>query len=81
MTACSFSASTAHISDVKVGTSRDMTTQAQFDKSFDRKNDSDVSVSYTPPTAGWPAGTYKIDAVLTEDGDKRDEKSAEFTFQ
>jgi hypothetical protein len=123
-TACSFSASTAHISDLKVGTSEDVTTQAssfgktdtiyatahvanapfkttltwhliaekvegqppnltiaQFDKSFDLTNDSDVNMRYTPPTAGWPTGTYKLDAVLTEDGNKRDEKAVEFTIQ
>jgi hypothetical protein len=123
-TACSFSASTAHISDLKVGTSKDMTTQAttfgktdtiyamahvanapfkttltwhlicvkvagqppnatitQLDKSFDLDNDGDVSINYSAPTAGWPSGTYKIDAVLMEDGNKRDEKTAEITIQ
>ena len=124
LTACNFSASTAHISDLKVGTDTDVTTPSatfgktdtiyavahvanapfkttltyhlmaekvegqppnttivQLDKSFDLNSDADVRINYSAPTAGWPAGTYKIDAVLTEDGNKRDEKTAEITVQ
>ena len=34
----------------------------------------------TPPPAGWPAGTYRVEvAMVTDSGEQKDQKTAEFT--
>jgi hypothetical protein len=39
-----------------------------------------ATFTFTPPPGGWPAGSYKVDVeMLNEGGEKKDEKSATFT--
>lgn len=39
-----------------------------------------ATFTFTPPPAGWPPGSYKVDVeMLNEAGEKKDEKSATFT--
>lgn len=38
-----------------------------------------ATFTFTPPAGGWPAGRYKVDVqMLNEGGEKKDEKSATF---
>jgi hypothetical protein len=50
-----------------------------LDKSFDVDSDSTVNYDLSPNDAGWPAGTYKIVLTMMEDGQQRDQKTAEIT--
>ena len=35
----------------------------------------------TPPPTGWPAGTYRVEvAMLTDTGEQKDQKTADFTI-
>jgi hypothetical protein len=54
-------------------------TISQFNKSFDLTSDATTTYDLSPPTAGWPAGTYKIVVTMLEDGKQKDQKTAEFT--
>ena len=39
-----------------------------------------ATFTFTPPPGGWPAGRYKVDVeMLNEGGEKKDQKSATFT--
>jgi hypothetical protein len=39
-----------------------------------------ANFNFTPPGAGWPAGKYTLEVVLTDDaGAQKDKKSASFT--
>jgi len=41
-----------------------------------------ATFTFTPPASGFPAGKYKIEvAMLNEDGEQKDQKSATFTVQ
>jgi hypothetical protein len=64
---------------VQVAGQQPNTIIKQFDKSFDMDSDGTVDYHLSPPTAGWPAGSYKILVTMTEDGTQRDQKSADFT--
>ena len=38
-----------------------------------------VTFNFSPPSAGWPAGSYKVETtMMNEDGEKKDEKTATF---
>jgi hypothetical protein len=49
-----------------------------LDQSVDVATDATSSVSYSPPTNGWPAGTYKIVVTMIDGATQRDQKSEEF---
>jgi hypothetical protein len=52
----------------------------KFDTSIDMPQDGVGTFSLTPPTAGWPAGKYRIEVnMLIESGEQKDQKSASFT--
>jgi hypothetical protein len=52
----------------------------KFDTSIDMPSDGVGTFSLTPPSAGWPAGKYRIDvSMLIESGEQKDQKSAAFT--
>ena len=39
-----------------------------------------ATVTFTPPTVGWPAGKYKLEITMTDDNGKQvDQKTATFT--
>ena len=39
-----------------------------------------ATFTFTPPPAGWPKGKYKLEVVmLNENGDQKDQKTAEFS--
>lgn len=39
-----------------------------------------ATFTFTPPPAGWPKGKYKLEVVmLNENGEQKDQKSAEFS--
>ena len=41
-----------------------------------------ATFTFTPPASGFPPGKYKIEvAMLNEDGEQKDQKSATFTVQ
>lgn len=50
-----------------------------LDLSYDLPSDGTSDYTLTPPTAGWPTGTYKIVADMISNGATKDEKSVEFT--
>ena len=50
----------------------------QLDQSFDLASDGTVTLTYTPPAAGWPTGTYKIVVTMMDGATQRDQKSEEF---
>ena len=51
----------------------------QANKSFDFSSDGTSWYGFSPPTAGWPAGTYRIEVDMMVDGQQKDQKTAEFT--
>jgi hypothetical protein len=52
----------------------------QFDVSIDLPSDGVGTYSLTPPSAGWPAGKYRIDAaMLIESGEQKDQETISFT--
>jgi hypothetical protein len=51
-----------------------------FDKTLDIPSDASPTLTMSPPTAGWPAGTYKIELDMSIDGVQKDQKTAEFTI-
>jgi hypothetical protein len=52
-----------------------------LDKSFDLPSDGTSTYNLSPPTAGFPAGTYKLEVDMMVDGAQKDQKTAEFTVQ
>ena len=51
-----------------------------FDTSIDFPGDGVGTFSLSPPTAGWPAGKYKIDVTMhVESGEQKDQESISFT--
>ncbi len=52
-----------------------------LDYSRDFPSDGTSDLTLSPPTAGWPTGTYKLVADMLVDGQQKDEKTAEFTVQ
>jgi hypothetical protein len=52
----------------------------KFDTSIDMPSDGVGTFSLTPPTAGWPAGKYRIEVSMhVESGEQKDQESATFT--
>ena len=52
----------------------------RFDTTVEIPSDGYGTYSLSPPTAGWPAGKYKIDvAMLIESGEQKDQESITFT--
>ena len=52
----------------------------QFDTSVEMPSDGMGTFSLSPPTAGWPAGKYRIDVTMhVESGEQKDQESATFT--
>lgn len=44
-------------------------------------SDGTATYNFTPPTAGWPKGKYKVEVIMTnEAGEQKDQKSASFTI-
>jgi hypothetical protein len=54
-------------------------TIPSFDLSKDLESDGTATYNLTPPPAGWPAGTYKIEVDMMVDGAQKDQKTAEIT--
>jgi hypothetical protein len=52
-----------------------------LDESYDFPSDGTSDYTISPPTAGWPAGTYHVEADMMVDGAQKDQKTAEFTVQ
>ena len=120
--ACNFSASTANISDLKLGkdqTASQATTSFApgdtvyavatisnapgavkvkgrlaiesvegeqsgpipgLEKTLDLAGSGTATYTFSPPTAGFPKGKYKVEVfMLNEAGEQKDEKSASFT--
>ena len=51
-----------------------------LDTTLDLDGSGTATFTYTPPSAGWPKGTYKVDVVmLNEAGEQKDQKTATFT--
>ncbi len=51
-----------------------------LETSFDLDSDNDATFYMEPPDAGWPTGQYQIELrLLTNSGEKKDEKTADFT--
>ena len=50
-----------------------------LDRSTDMDADGDATYNLTPPSSGWPPGTYKITLTMMDEGTQRDQKSLEFT--
>ena len=120
--ACSFSASTANISSVKLGKDKSVTAETGafapddtiyavaeisnapgkvkvtgrlavddvpgqqsgpipgLAKDLDLDGSGTATFTFSPPTAGWPKGKYKMEVLLfNEDGKQNDQKTASFT--
>ena len=120
--ACSFSASTANISGLKLGKDKDVSREASsfgakdtvyalatisnapgavkvkgrlviedvagqqsgpipgLEKTLDLPGSATASFNFSPPTAGWPAGKYKMEVLmLNENGEQKDQKAVSFT--
>jgi hypothetical protein len=51
-----------------------------LETTIDLAKGNDAAFNFSPPTAGWPAGKYTMEVVLTDDaGAQKDKKSANFT--
>jgi hypothetical protein len=51
-----------------------------LEKTLDLPGSGTATFTFTPPTAGWPKGKYKLDVtMMNEDGEQKDQKSASFT--
>jgi hypothetical protein len=50
-----------------------------LDESVPLESDGTATLTLTPAAAGWPTGTYKIEADMMVDGAQKDQKTAEFT--
>jgi len=50
------------------------------DASVDLPGSNTATFTFSPPTAGWPKGKYKLEVVmLNENGEQKDQKTAEFS--
>ena len=56
------------------------TAIAQLNMSNDLPSDGDSDYTLSPPTAGWPAGTYTITVTMMDNGTQRDQKSTDITI-
>jgi hypothetical protein len=52
----------------------------RFDTTVEMPRDGIATYTLSPPTAGWPAGKYRIEAaMLIESGEQKDFKAASYT--
>ena len=53
-----------------------------LEASVDTESGQNANFNFSPPTAGWPAGKYKLDVTMTdENGAAKGQQSKEFTVQ
>jgi hypothetical protein len=51
-----------------------------LEDTVDLSGDGTATFSFSPPTAGWPKGRYKMEILLlTESGEQKDQEIASFT--
>ncbi|HEV7860553.1 MAG TPA: hypothetical protein VGO91_18185 [Pyrinomonadaceae bacterium] len=51
-----------------------------LEKTLDLPGSGTATFTFSPPTAGWPKGKYKLDVtMMNEDGEQKDQKTASFT--
>lgn len=51
-----------------------------LEKKLEFPGSATADFTFSPPTAGWPKGTYKIEVLMmNENGEQKDQKSASFT--
>jgi hypothetical protein len=51
-----------------------------LEKTLDLQGSSTATFTFTPPSAGWPTGKYKLEVILmNEQGEQKDTKSATFS--
>ncbi|MBC7930665.1 MAG: hypothetical protein H7Z38_08860 [Rubrivivax sp.] len=120
--ACNYSASTANISDLKLGKDKDISQETSsfsakdtvyalatisnapgavkvtgrlvieevagqqsgpipgLEKTLELPGSTTATFNFSPPTAGWPAGKYKMEVLmLNEAGEQKDQKAVSFT--
>jgi len=52
-----------------------------LEKTLDLPGSTTASFTFSPPTAGWPAGKYKLEVLmLNESGEQKDQETADFTI-
>ncbi|HEX8338584.1 MAG TPA: hypothetical protein VF621_17830, partial [Pyrinomonadaceae bacterium] len=53
-----------------------------LEKTLDLPGSGTATYTFTPPTAGYPKGKYKVEVImLNEAGEQNDQKSASFTVE
>ncbi|HEX8281945.1 MAG TPA: hypothetical protein VF588_01100 [Pyrinomonadaceae bacterium] len=51
-----------------------------LEKTLDLPGSGTATYTFSPPPSGWPKGKYKVEVImLNEGGEKKDEKSANFS--
>jgi len=51
-----------------------------LEKTLDLPGSGTATYTFSPPTAGWPKGKYKVEVILlNENGEQQDQKTASFT--
>jgi hypothetical protein len=51
-----------------------------LETAVDLAGSGNATFTFSPPTAGWPKGKYKLEVLmLNEDGEQKDQKTASFT--
>jgi hypothetical protein len=51
-----------------------------LEKTLDLDGSGTATYTFTPPTAGWPKGKYKMEVLMmNEEGEQKDQKTASFT--
>ncbi len=51
-----------------------------MEKTLDLPGSGAATYTFTPPPSGWPKGKYKVEALmLNEQGEQKDQKSADFS--
>jgi len=52
-----------------------------LEKMLDLPGSTTASFNFSPPRAGWPAGKYKVEVLmLNEGGEQKDQEAADFTI-
>ena len=51
-----------------------------LEKTLDLPGSGTATFTFSPPSAGWPKGKYKVEVfLLNENGEQKDQKTADFT--
>jgi hypothetical protein len=51
-----------------------------LEETLDLAGSGTATYTFTPPTAGWPKGKYKMEVfMMNEEGEQKDQKTASFT--